>query len=125
MRDELGGYESIEKNVEPSQEMEFSTPISDVIDTPQMLIGEPSEPVMKKSSSSSKYPLNLKKDQVEALIAGVAGILGYSDFIQSKLIDTFPQFISDSGKLSATGSAVTVLIIAVIFYFLRKFIMNR
>ena len=139
MRDELDGSVELEiKNVEEEQEaMEFSTPISDVLDTPASMKGfsnppdtgdmNPNFPVKEKYSgpASTKYPFNLKKDQIEALLAGLAGVIGFSDSIQNKLIELFPQMLSDSGKLTLTGMGATLLIIAVIFYFGRKFILNR
>lgn len=140
MRDELEGTTELEqpdKNVEEPQEtMEFSTPISDVLDGPNLkgfssivdAVDGGSAPVSEtrvKKASTTQYPLNLKKEQVEALIAGLAGVVGFSDVIQNKLADTFPQTLSESGKLNMTGMAVTLLIIAVIFYFGRRFILNR
>jgi hypothetical protein len=132
MRDELDGCVSLdleEKNVEESQEtMEFSTPISDILDSPvppqmKSFMAPEDTPVQKKSSGA-QYPLGLKKDQMEALIAGLAGVIGFSDPVQNKLIDMFPQMLTDSGKLSMFGMAVVLLIIAVIFYFGRRFIMK-
>lgn len=130
LRDELDGTSIItEKNIETQQEMEFSTPISDVIDVPAMsqsvLAEVPSSKPAQAAPSSSKYPLNLKKEQVEALIAGIAGVIGFSDFVQNKLIDNIPQAIKENGKLSVTGMVITLLVIAVAFYFIRKFTLNR
>lgn len=130
MRDELDGATLIEKNVDTPQEMEFSTPISDVIDHPviSQAIAQQQEsaPAQKVSKGSSKqqYPLNLKKEQVEALIAGLAGVIGFSDVIQNKVIDMIPQALNESGKLTLTGLGITALIVAVIFYFLRQFILK-
>lgn len=129
MRDELDGATLIEKNVDTPQEMEFSTPISDVIDHPviSQAIAQQQEsaPAQKVSKGSSKqYPFNLKKDQVEALIAGLAGVIGFSDVIQNKVIDMIPQALNESGKLTLTGLGITALIVAVIFYFLRQFILK-
>lgn len=142
MRDELDGAvlldssnsmseseETQEKNVEEPQEaMEFSTPIADVLEAPvppQMKSFTTDDaPVLSKKTSGPTYPLGLKKEQLEALIAGVAGVIGFSDPIQNKLIDMFPQMLSESGKLSMFGSAVILLVIAVIFFFGRRFIMK-
>jgi hypothetical protein len=129
LRDELDGATVIEKNVDTPQEMEFSTPISDVIDHPviSQAIAQQQEsaaPPAKKMSSKQQYPFNLKKDQVEALIAGLAGVIGFSDIIQNKVIDMIPQALNESGKLTLTGLGITAVIIAVIFYFLRQFILK-
>lgn len=136
MRDELDGSVLLEepkqeKNIEEPQEvMDFSTPIADVLEAPvppqmKSFTSVPDDvPIQKKSSGGVRYPLGLKKDQLEALIAGVAGVIGFSDPVQNKLIDMFPQMLSESGKLSMFGTAVLLLVIAVIFFFGRRFIMK-
>lgn len=129
MRDELDGATTIEKNIDTPQEMEFSTPISDVIDHPMMSAGgadaiSMSTPKASPATPKTAYPMNLKKDQVEALVAGLAGVIGFSDVIQNKVIDILPQALNESGKLTLTGSVLTAVIIAVLFYFLRQFLVK-
>ena len=130
IRDELEGSTSIideKNNIDQIQEMEFSTPISEVLDVPSPMMSEPPAPAsaQKKTVEKSAYPFNLKKPQMEALVAGVAGVIGFSDFVQLKLIDMIPQAMNDSGKLTITGYIITIVVIAVIFYFLRNFTVNR
>ena len=109
----------VEKNIDKEQ-MEFSTPIEQVME-PQM----PSMvPMQSETRSSSKYPFNLKKNQVEALVAGVAAVIGFSDVVQNKVADIFPQMLGDSGRLSGVGMGVMALLVAVIFYFLKQFAMK-
>jgi len=140
MRNELDGAvlltsepeheETHEKNIEEPQEaMEFSTPIADVLEAPvppqlKSFTTSDEAPLISKKTSGPTYPLGLKKEQLEALVAGVAGVIGFSDPIQNKLIDMFPQMLSESGKLSMFGTAVILLVIAVIFFFGRRFIMK-
>ena len=131
MNNELEGATVIqeEKNVDTPQEMEFSTPISDVIDHPAMsqAMAQVQETVPQKVSKVSQkqqYPMNLKKDQVEALIAGLAAVVGFSDIVQNKLIDIVPQALNESGKLNLTGLAITALIVSLAFYFLRQFLLK-
>ncbi len=131
MKDELEGATLIqeEKNVDTPQEMEFSTPISDVIDHPAMsqAMAPQQEVVTQKISKMSQkqqYPMNLKKEQVEALIAGLAAVVGFSDIIQNKVIDIVPQALNESGKLNLTGLAITALIVSIVFYFLRQFLLK-
>ncbi len=144
MTDQLGTATLIEpeKNIETQQEdMEFSSSIQDVmsapIDSPPM--NTASEAMMMHpqiaasvaaaaaaggnggSKKNSGYPLNLTKEQVEALVAGVAAVIGVSGPVQEKLSDIIPSFFNEFGKLSTTGMAVTALIVAVIFFFLRQF----
>ena len=134
MRDELSGSTLLsdlteekkeEKNIDKEQ-MEFSTPIEQVMDTPPLM--QPQEimsPVAQKVMSASQYPFNLKKNQVEALVAGVAAVIGFSDIVQTKVLDMIPQALNDSGKLSGIGMLVMVLVVAVIFYFLKRFAIPR
>lgn len=144
MTDQIGTATRIEqkKNIEEKQEedkMEFSSTIQDVMSSPidaapmsstgaeQMMMPQmvAAGAVSEKKSASSGYPLNLSKAQVEALVAGVAAVAGVSGPIQDKLADMVPNFFNDLGKLSMTGMAVTVLVVAVIFYFLRQVVVNR
>lgn len=140
MTDQMGTATIIEtkKNVEKEQEdMEFSSSIQDVmsapIDAPPMSTNEAAAmmvhpalaPEKKSSSASSGYPLNLSKAQVESLVAGVAAVIGVSGPVQEKLSDIIPNFFNELGKLSTTGMAVTVLVVAVVFYFLRQFVIGK
>ena len=83
------------------------------------------QPPGSKVWRDKRYPLGLKKNQVEALLAGVAAIIGTSDSVQSKIADMVPQFYGESGKLSITGMAILVLVVAIIFYFGKQFVMSR
>lgn len=132
MRDELTGTTllsdlidetSQEKNV-GKQQMEFSTPIEQVMDSPDTM--QPQRMIQVPSQKSSGgYPMNLNKKQMEALVAGVAAVIGFSEIVQGKILDMIPQALNESGKLSAVGMAVMVLVVAVIFYFIKQFTMNR
>lgn len=132
MTDQMGGATLIEpkKNIEEKQ-MEFSSSIQDVMTAPidvppvpttseAVYMGEP-----KKSAPSSGYPLNMTKEQVESLLAGVAAIIGVSGPVQDKLGDMIPSFFNEMGKLSPTGMAVTVLVVAIVFYFLRQVVVKN
>lgn len=131
MTDQMGGATVIEpkKNVEKDQ-MEFSSSIQDVmtapIDSPPM--ATTSEAVYSSADTkkgSSAYPLNMSKEQMEAILAGVAAIIGVSGPVQDKLSDMIPSFFNDMGKMSPTGMAVTVLVVAVVFYFLRQVVVKH
>ncbi len=131
MTDQMGGATVIEpkKNIEEKQ-MEFSSSIQDVmtapIDAPPIQTTDSTYmSETKKSSGASGYPLNLTKSQVESLVAGVAAVIGVSGPIQEKLGDMIPNFFNDLGKLSPTGMAVTVLVVAIIFYFLRQMVVKN
>jgi hypothetical protein len=133
MRDELAGSTDIsalldkkeeEKNVDTKQEMEFSSPINDVMDTPGALPDIMAPQISAAPERSSGYPFNLKKNQVEAILAGLAGVIGFSEIVQDKISEFVPQAIGESGKLSTTGMVVMLGIIAIIFFFLKRVVMK-
>ena len=127
----------------PQIEMDFSTPISDIVPSadfdmgPSMGGGPYKNPQNNRvaalsldnasagpvsSSSSSKNPFGLTDDQLNAAIAGIAAVGAFSKPVQNKLADLIPKFMSDAGDLSATGMLATAFIAAVIFFILHKFV---
>jgi hypothetical protein len=124
----------------PQIEMDFSTPISDVVPSADFDMGPSVGGPYKNpqnnrvaalsldnasagpvSSSSSKNPFGLTDDQLNAVLAGVAAVAAFSKPVQNKLADLIPKFMSDSGNLSATGMIATAFIAAVIFFIVHKF----
>ena len=124
----------------PQIEMDFSTPISDVVpsaefDSAPMMGGPYKNPQNNKvvalsldnagsgaTSSSTKNPFGLTDDQLNAALAGVAAVAAFSKPIQNKLADLIPKFMSDAGDLSVTGMLATAFIAAVIFFIVHKFV---
>ena len=126
----------------PQIEMDFSTPISDIVPSadfdmgPSMGGGPYKNPQNNRvaalsldnasagpvSSSSSKNPFGLTDEQLNAAIAGIAAVGAFSKPVQNKLADLIPKFMSDAGDLSATGMLATAFIAAVIFFILHKFV---
>ena len=125
----------------PQIEMDFSTPISDVVPSadfdmgPSMGGGPYKNPQNNRvvalsldnasagpASSSSKNPFGLTDDQLNAALAGLAAVAAFSKPIQNKLADLIPKFMSDAGDLSATGMLATAFIAAVIFFVVHKFV---
>jgi hypothetical protein len=124
----------------PQIEMDFSTPISDVVpsadfDSAPMMGGPYKNPQNNKvvalsldnagsggGSSSTKNPFGLTDDQLNAALAGIAAVAAFSKPIQNKLADLIPKFMSDAGDLSATGMLATAFIAAVIFFVVHKFV---
>ena len=128
MRDELEGATELEKNPSKEQMAEFSSSIQDVMDknfandggqAPMAVMDAPVPPKWAK-----KYPLGLTYRQVEALLAGVAGVIGTSEAVQTRLASLMSQFYSESGKISVTGMAVMVIIVAIIFYFAKQIVLK-
>jgi hypothetical protein len=121
----------------PQIEMDFSTPIADVVpsadfESPSM--GGPyknpqNQKVVALSLDNatsgdkpvSKNPFGLTDEQLNATIAGIAAVVAFSKPVQNKLADLIPKFMSDTGDLSATGMLATAFIAAVIFYVVNKF----
>ena len=129
MRDELEGATELEKNPSKEQMAEFSSSIQDVMEKNFSSGGGQDQLVVNQSEIprpkwAKKYPLGLSYRQVEALLAGVAGVIGTSEPVQTRLASLMSQFYSESGKISVTGMAVMVIIVAVIFYFAKQIVLK-
>ncbi len=126
-----------EQKIDESQMADFSTPIeevmpgpnqmiqNEVMGPPQMMMAGPSAARKKPSSESSKNPFGLTDEQFQAALAGAAAVLAFSKPIQSRLRTMVPKFVNDSGDTSLTGLIVTALVVAIIFYFAKKFITDK
>jgi hypothetical protein len=124
----------------PQIEMDFSTPISDVVPSADFDMGPSMGGPYKNpqnnrvaalsldnasagpASPSSKNPFGLTDDQLNAALAGIAAVAAFSKPVQNKLADLIPKFMSDAGDLSATGMLATAFIAAVIFFIVHKFV---
>jgi hypothetical protein len=124
----------------PQIEMDFSTPIADVVPSADFDMGPSMGGPYKNPqnnrvaalsldnasagpvSSSSKNPFGLTDDQLNAALAGIAAVAAFSKPVQNKLADLIPKFMSDAGDLSATGMLATAFIAAVVFFILHKFV---
>jgi hypothetical protein len=124
----------------PQIEMDFSTPISDVVPSADFDMGPSMGGPYKNpqnnrvaalsldnasagpAPSSSKNPFGLTDEQLNAALAGIAAVAAFSKPVQNKLADLIPKFMSDAGDLSATGMLATAFIAAVIFFIVHKFV---
>jgi hypothetical protein len=61
---------------------------------------------------------------MEALLAGAAAFLAFSGVAQDKLSTIVPKFLDEFGKRSMMGSLVTALLVAIMFYFGRRFVIR-
>lgn len=84
---------------------------------PQMMVQPQQQQFVK-----NKNPMNLTDEQVEALFAGVAAIIAFSNPVQTKLSSFIPQFLAESGERSNIGILISALVVAAIFYFGRRFV---
>lgn len=131
-----------EKKVDESQMADFSTPIEDVMAGPgQMMqneiMGSPfaapqqAQSAARKrsadgeSAKGSKNPFGLTDEQFQAALAGVAAVIAYSKPVQNRLRTMVPKFVGESGDMSLTGMVVTAALAAVVYYIIKKFIIDK
>lgn len=135
-----------EKNINKEQKTMDSTPISDIMGSPEVMNSDPmmhgvpqqmmnNMPTQQQVVSpppppppppppKSKNPMNLTDEQMEALIVGVISILVFSRPVQEKLGDFVPNFTGEDGR-TMTGVVVTGLLAAIIYFFARRFIVKQ
>ena len=129
---------SSEKNIPKQQITMDSTPIADIMqDMPDAqdpraqfmmpphvpMVQQAAMPVQKQQvAGASKHPFGLTDEQYNALIAGVAAVIAFSQPIQDKLSTTIPQFLTEAGTRSTTGLIATGLIAAIVCYLAQRFL---
>jgi hypothetical protein len=130
-----------EKNVSQSKETTMdSTPINDIMMEPPMMMDEPkmqsmqmaapnpqgayAAPQVQQAAPESKNPLNLTDDQMIALVAGAAAALAVSKPVQDKLVTSIPKFLNEQGSRSMVGLASTGLVAAIVFYFVKDYVVK-
>ena len=125
---------SPEKDVDESQMADFSTPLEELMPGPNQMIqnemmGPPQQAPMvertAKSKKSSSNPFGLTDDQFQAAVAAIAAAIAFSKPVQSRLRTMVPKFVGESGEVSLTGLAVTGLIVAILYYFAKKYIVDK
>lgn len=125
---------SPEKDVDESQMADFSTSLEELMPGPNQMIqnemmGPPQQAPMverpSKSKKASANPFGLTDDQFQAAIAGVAAVIAFSKPVQSRLRTMVPKFVAESGEVSLTGLVVTALIAAILYYFAKKYMVEK
>lgn len=123
-----------EKDVEESQMADFSTPLEELMPGPNQMIqneimGPPQQAPMvernAKSKKASANPFGLNDDQFQAVVAGIAAVIAFSKPVQSRLRTMVPKFVGESGEVSLTGLAVSALIAAILYYFAKKYVIEK
>jgi hypothetical protein len=124
-----------ENKVDESKEMaDFSTPIDELVapGPGQMIQDEMMGPSMmpmqakraprnEGSSRKSNNPLGMTDEQYTAVIAGLCGLAAFSKPVQEKLVDMIPSMIKDgTDDLSATGMVIMAAVVALLFYFAKR-----
>jgi hypothetical protein len=125
-----------EKNI--SKPQMDSTPIGDIMGgggedsmgapfqaQPPMYQQMPQQMPQQQQMLAKKNPMNLTDDQLEALLAGAVAVIAFSGAAQDKLAGMLPQMLDASGVRSNLGLAVTALIAALLFYFIRPMVIKR
>lgn len=128
-----------EKNIPKQQSTPMdSTPIEDIMEPqqPQMVpqvqiqpqaVVQPQpqvQPQVQAPPTKGKNAFNLTDEQMEALIAAAVAMVSISGPVQDKLAGIVPNFLEESGARSMTGMAVTAAVVAIMFFFVRRF-MNK
>jgi hypothetical protein len=129
-----------EKNVSQSKETMDSTPINDIMMEPPMMTDEPRMQGMMPQMTApqpqgsyappaetkveSKNPLNLTDDQMTAAIVAACTALAISKPVQDKLATSIPKFLNEQGGRSMVGLASTGVVAAVVFYFVKDYIVK-
>jgi len=134
----------LEKKIDESQMADFSTPIEELMQN-EVAGGSPyaaQNPQAPSASRkhhqmggegeaagqaarSSKNPFGLTDEQFQALLAGVASVIAFSKPVQTRLRTMVPKFVGESGDVSLTGLVVTALVAAVVFYIIKKYVIER
>ena len=113
---------------------DFSTPLEELMPGPNQMIqnevmGPPQQAPMverhSKSKKASANPFGLTDDQFQAAIAGVAAVIAFSKPVQNRLRTMVPKFVGESGEVSLTGLIVTALIAALLYYFAKKYVVDK
>jgi len=126
-----------EKKIDESQMADFSTPIEELMQNevqgspyaaqqPQApSAARTHAPSEKKKAAASGNPFGLTDEQFQAALAGVASVIAFSKPVQSRLRTMVPKFVGESGDVSLTGLAVTALVAALVFYIIKKYVIER
>jgi hypothetical protein len=132
-----------EKNIHQSKETTMdSTPINDIMMEPPMMTDEPRmqgvmpqmtapqpqaaypNPQQGGSQPEKKNPLNLTDEQLTALVVAACTAAAISKPIQDRLATSVPRFLNEQGSRSMVGLASTGVVAAIIFYFVKDYIVK-
>jgi len=132
------GLLKLEKKVDESQMADFSTSIEELMQNevsgspyggPPQQPQAPSASLMNapqsKKKAASANPFGLTDEQFQAALAGVAAVVAFSKPVQSRLRNMVPKFVGESGDVSLTGLAVTAFVAALVFYIIKKYLIDR
>jgi hypothetical protein len=117
-----------------------STPINDIMMEPPMMTDEPRMQGMmpqmtapqpqgsytppEETKVESKNPLNLTDDQLTAVVVAACTALAISKPVQDKLATSIPKFLNEQGGRSFVGLASTGAVAAIVFFFVKDYIVK-
>ena len=129
-----------EKNVSQNKETMDSTPINDIMMDPPMMTDQPKMQSMQMAAPdpqgaypspngqaekpASKNPMNLTDEQMTALLVAACTALAVSKPVQDKLATSIPKFLNEQGGRSMVGLASTGVVAAIVFYFMKDYVIK-
>ena len=132
-----------EKNIRQSKETTTmdSTPINDIMMEPPMMTDEPRMQGMMPQMTApqpqgayptpqappkpeNKNPLNMTDEQLTALVVAACTAAAISKPVQDRLATSIPKFLNEQGGRSMVGLASTGVVAAIIFYFVKDYIVK-
>src|SRR5210317_1908238 len=131
-----------EKNMSQSKETMDSTPINDIMMEPPMMTDEPRmqgmmpqmtapqpqaaypAPQQAAPKPENKNPLNMTDEQLTALVVAACTAAAISKPVQDRLATSIPKFLNEQGGRSMVGLASTGVVAAIIFYFVKDYIVK-
>jgi hypothetical protein len=81
-------------------------------------------PQQGASQPEKKNPLNLTDEQLTALVVAACTAAAISKPIQDRLATSVPKFLNEQGSRSMVGLASTGVVAAIIFYFVKDYIVK-
>ena len=137
-------FKQEEKNMGTNKDTMDSTPINDIMMEPpamtedprvqgvmpQMVAAQPQAAYpspsqkTKEEAPESKNPLNLTDDQLTSLVVAACTAIAVSKPIQDRLATSIPKFLNEQGGRSFVGLASTGAVAAVVFYFIKDYIVK-
>ena len=124
-----------EKKIDESQMADFSTPIEELMQNdiqgggpyapPQPQAPSAARTPSPTSKKASGNPFGLTDEQFQAALAGIASVVAFSKPVQNRLRTMVPKFVGESGDVSLTGLAVTAFIAALVFYIIKKYVVDK
>src|SRR5210317_712351 len=131
-----------EKNVSENKQTMDSTPINDIMMEPPMMTDEPRmqgmmpqmtapqpqaaypAPQQAAPKPENKNPLNMTDEQLTALVVAACTAAAISKPVQDRLATSIPKFLNEQGGRSMVGLASTGVVAAIIFYFVKDYIVK-